>query len=353
MAGPALAAPGGMSAVVMSYQQGDLFEAQNVAYLSTYETPGLVTQLRVFSKAWLGLLGMLLFGRVRLLHVHSASRGSFWRKSILCALVRLFGVPYVLHIHSGEFPIFVTQECGPLKRWWVTRTLQGAHRVIALTAHWQQELQRLAPGSRVVAIGNPVSFPSVEPVSAGNEKHIVFLGRLREKKGVFDLVKAMQIVLRTMPGALLTLAGDGDLPGVAASAKALGIDGKVVLPGWVDGAAKDALLAQAAVLVLPSYFEGLPICVLEAMALKIPVVATTVGGIPEALEWGACGSLVEPGDVNGLAAALIAQLAHSEAVLASTERAYNRVQTLYALPKILDQITAIYNDANSGNKELS
>jgi len=73
----------------------------------------------------------------------------------------------------------------------------------------------------------------------------------------------------------------------------------------VGGKDKDALLASADVLVLPSYIEGLPVCILEAMAVGVPVVSTTVGGIPEALENGACGTLINPGDVEALADAIV------------------------------------------------
>src|SRR6478609_6763919 len=119
MAGPAEHLPGGMSAVVLSYRRAGLFEALPLRYLSRYEGAAALMQLRVFGAALWRLLLELLAGRVDLLHVHSASRGSFWRKSLLCGLCRAFGKPYLFHIHSGEFGHFYREECGPLARWWL------------------------------------------------------------------------------------------------------------------------------------------------------------------------------------------------------------------------------------------
>ena len=163
MAGPAPDAPGGMSAVVTSYRHAGLFDTVPVHYLCTYLRPGLAMQLRVFGSACLRLLLALLAGRVRLLHVHSASRGSFWRKSLLCAMARAAGVPYVFHMHSGEFSVFYADEAGHLGRWWINRTLRGAHKVLVLTPGWADRLQGLVGALRCQVVPNPVALPTALP----------------------------------------------------------------------------------------------------------------------------------------------------------------------------------------------
>lgn len=342
MIGASLEAPGGMTSVVKIYRDFGFFSAWNVCYLSTYERPGWSTQLWVMTRALVRFLRMLAANNVALLHVHSASRGSFWRKSIFCVLARSFGVPYIFHLHSGEFPVFVREECGPLTRWWVRYTLRGTHCVIALTSSWRAVLEELAPGVEVVVLGNPVVVPDFLSVRRENPLHVLFLGRLREKKGVFDLVMAIPRVLKSVPAATFTLAGDGDLAGVVQQARALGVNHAINLPGWVDGMTKDTLLASADVLVLPSYFEGLPMCILEAMAGGVPVVATAVGGIPEVLENGACGSLINPGNVEALAAAIITFLLDRESAERVRKRAFVRVNEVYSAPAIIDALSALY-----------
>jgi len=343
MVGPSLDAPGGISSVARIYRDFGFFSSRNVCYLSSYVRPGLTTQLRVMTHALLSFLGMLVRSKVSLLHVHSAVLGSFWRKSIFCALARAFGVPYIFHIHSGYFPVFVRDDCGPLARWWVRYTLRHARCVIALTSSWRAALEELAPGLRVEVLGNPVAVPDILPVRHEKQlMHVLFLGRLRDYKGVFDLVMAIPRVLESVPEAMFTIAGDGDKDAVARQVNALGVQNAVTLPGWVDGIAKDALLAAADVLVLPSYIEGLPMCILEAMAIGVPVVSTAVGGIPEALENGACGALINPGDVEAMAAAIVTFLLDRETTEHVCKRAFERAKEVYSAPVIIHALAELY-----------
>lgn len=344
MIGTSLSAPGGMTSVVRAYRDAGFFDEWNVVYLSAYERPGLLTQLRVMAGATVAFFRLLCGGGVQLLHVHSASRGSFWRKSVFCAMARTFQVPYIFHLHSGEFPVFAREECGPLARRWIRHTLRSAHSVVALTESWRDALTELAPSASVIVLGNPVVLPASLSERRAVPAHILFLGRLREKKGVFDLVRAVPAVLMKHPDARFTLAGDGDLEGVARQVLVLGVTGSVSMPGWVDGEAKEALLSSADVLVLPSYYEGLPVCILEAMAIGIPVVSTAVGGIPDVLDGGTCGTLVPPGDVKALSLALIEALSRSEAAERRRRRALARARDVYAVPVILAQLGDLYRN---------
>lgn len=306
MAGPALDAPGGMSAVVTSYRDAGLFDAVPVHYLRTYTRPGLAAQLRVFGSACLQLMLALIVRRVRLLHVHSASRGSFWRKSLLCAMARAVNVPYFFHIHSGEFPVFYAHESGRLGQWWIKYTLRGAHMVLVLTPEWAERLQALVGTLRCQVALNPVALPAAPPklLRVGRSR-LLFLGRIRHKKGAFDLLRAFQGMLRQVPHARLVMAGDGEIDAGRALCIELGIAHAVTFTGWIEGGAKDAELSAADVFVLPSYFEGLPIGVLEAMTAGVVVVASRTGGIPDLVADGVEGRLVEPGDIAGLERALI------------------------------------------------
>lgn len=353
MIGTALDSPGGMTAVVRLYRDMGVFAAWNVRYLASYERPGMLTQMPVMAGALAAFVWLLLRGQVRLLHVHAASRGSFWRKSVFCALARRFGVPYVFHLHSGEFPVFYARECGPRAQRWVRRTLEGAHALVALTGQWQAALAQIAPGASITVLGNPVRVPALLPampvVSARQPPRLLFLGRLRDKKGVYDLVRAMPAILARHPGAVLTLAGDGDLDGTVLLARALNVGHAVRLPGWVDGAAKDALLADATLLLLPSYFEGLPVCILEAMAEGIPVVASAVGGIPEVLDHGRCGVLHAAGDIDALAQAVLALLddaMRDQARYTALRRAaHARALHVYSVQAVQAGIDALYGQA--------
>jgi glycosyltransferase involved in cell wall biosynthesis len=157
----------------------------------------------------------------------------------------------------------------------------------------------------------PTGFPAQGPV-------IACVARLETVKGVEFLLRALPKV----PGASLALAGVGSLAApLRALAGDLGIAGRVRFLGWVPDATP--VLRAATVVALPSLAEGLPLVALEALALEKPVVATAVGGTPEAIEDGVTGRLVPPADPEALAAALrelLADPAHAAALAAAGRR---------------------------------
>lgn len=344
MAGPTLSAPGGMSAVVTSYRDAGLFNTAGVVYLDTYIRPGLRTQLRVFGCAVLRFGRALLAGQVRLLHVHSASRGSFWRKSVLCAMARCAGVPYLFHLHSGEFPTFYESEAGALGRWWIRLTLHRAALVLVLTPGWATCLQALFGPLRCEPAPNPVELPAKSPLLQRQRRRLLFLGRIRQKKGAFDLLRAFADVRRQVPDATLVMAGDGELEAAEVLATELGLGAAVRFTGWIDGMAKDQAVAGADVFVLPSYFEGLPIGLLEAMAAGLIVVASPVGGIPELVTDGLHGRLVSAGQPAVLAAALVDVLTDAMRADAMASAAWQRVQA-HGAEAVAAQIQALYDRA--------
>ncbi|HWP00765.1 MAG TPA: glycosyltransferase family 4 protein [Methylococcus sp.] len=340
MIGPSPATPGGMSAVLRCYRQV-WFSKWGIEYLSSYEGHALPLQGWVMGGVLLRLLTRLLLDRVALVHLHSASRGSFWRKSLLCWLADAFGVPYVYHLHSGEFPAFYRRQPASVRKW-VRRTLRRAACVVVLTEGWRAALATIEPGARIEVVGNPVSVPKSLPAERFADRCVLFLGRFDEKKGIFDLVRAVPKVLEALPDTTFVLAGDGRHEEVRRFARELGVEKRVRLPGWLDGETKEAALAAASVVVLPSYCEGLPVSLLEAMAAGVSVVATRVGGIPELLREGECGMLVEPGDVVALATALVEVLKRKELRERLRENAFAQVRGAYSEEVVFGKLDELY-----------
>ena len=188
-------------------------------------------------------------------------------------------------------------------------TARLADAVVALSAAAAGELAR-DYGARVAAVvPNGVRVaPQPERAPAGGV--VLFVGRLRTRKAVAVLLEAMVRVRAAVPGARLVLVGDGEQrAALAAQAAALGIAGAVEFAGALPRGAAQEWLRRADVLCLPSTYEGFPMVILEAMEAGLPVVATAVAGVPEAVRPGETGLLVEPEDAEGLGAALVAILA--------------------------------------------
>ena len=132
-------------------------------------------------------------------------------------------------------------------------------------------------------------------------QHVAFIGRLDAVKGVPLLLEAFARVLPRHPAARLTIAGDGPArAGLEARTRDLGLTQAVTFAGYLDEAGVAGLLGRADLLALPSFAEGLPVVLMEAMASRIPVIATQVAGVPELVQDGVSGFIVPPGDVDSL-----------------------------------------------------
>jgi glycosyltransferase involved in cell wall biosynthesis len=243
-------------------------------------------------------------GRLDVVHINVSSYGSTYRKIIISGCARLFGIPYVLHLHGSEYQTFWKDG----DSFWGRRTrsmFEHAARVVVLGRVWRDFVAHRAPGAagNIVIVPNATAIPSLSHVGGGDRVHILFLGRIGERKGVPQLIQALAR-LKQIGRWRATIAGDGDVEATRAKSAELGLAGYVTLPGWVGSAAVAALLASADILVLPSFAENLPVAVIEAMAAGLAVITTPVGAVEDIITDEETGLLVPPGDVAALTDAL-------------------------------------------------
>ncbi|NCT83624.1 MAG: glycosyltransferase family 4 protein [Comamonadaceae bacterium] len=343
MVGTDPAGQGGIAAVVGVYAQQGWLARQRVRYLVSHRAGSVLGRVLLFPWALAQLLAALLAGRVSLLHAHVASYGSFARKSLLLALARGFGVPTVFHLHGGHFQKFYAASPAWRQRW-IRHTLRRSNRVLALSEAWREALLSIVPEARVSVLANPVAFPPPAPERPAVPGRVLFLGRADRSKGVFDLLTALGQARAQLPRLHLHVGGDGDLEAVRAAVAREGLDAAVTLLGWVRGAAKERELAEAEIFVLPSYDEGLPMAMLEAMARGKAVLATPVGGIPQALRDGVDGLLVAPGQPPRLAEALLRLGGDAPLRAALGASAIERVRAGYATDTVLAELDRIYSE---------
>lgn len=348
MLGTDLRSRGGVAAVVNAYRDTGLFERANIRYLATHRDGGLLIKLATVVRTLVVYSCLLLGGRVKAIHVHTASRASFWRKCIFVLLAYARRVPVVLHLHGGEFHIFFERECGRLAKWLIRYVFDRADYVIVLSGVWKQRIAVISANPNIVCLPNPVHLPETVPdFDQREERTILFLGHLNRGKGIYDLIEAGSLLVRQGMQVRIIIGGTGEMEGVATHARKLGMEQHVNLRGWVERANKDSLLRQATVFALPSYNEGLPMSVLEAMAAGLPVVSTPVGGIPDAITPGAEGLLIAPGDVQGLAGALGDLLNDRARLRQMGERAREKASEVYAADRIVSRLEAIYAAAGA------
>jgi glycosyltransferase involved in cell wall biosynthesis len=287
------------------------------------------------------LMLLVLRHRQGVLHVHGASRASFWRKSVYMAIGLFAGWRIVFHLHGGGFARFHQDECGPLARAVIRFFLDRAAWIVVVSETWERWVRGITSNRRIACIPNPVALPAT--LSASREHGlVVFSGRCEASKGIFDLLEAAGVLRAQVPGLRIECAGDGDLGKVQRYAQSMGMAARVKLRGWLDRRASEDLLGRASAFVLPSYAEGLPMSLLEAMAAGCPVVATRVGGIPDLVTDGVDGLLVPPGDPDALAAALLRILRDRDFAERLGNAARATIANRYAAERSLERLEHLY-----------
>jgi glycosyltransferase involved in cell wall biosynthesis len=332
---------GGIAAVASLLEQSGLFASCNIRYLASHSTGGRRKKLLIAMRAWFTFVASILMGRVGLLHVHMASRASFWRKFAFIAVAYCARVPVVIHLHGGEFHVFYGAESSRVVRRVIRGVFERADKVVVLSAWWQEWVKSTFSRANVVTLYNPAPLPvrSIDPRDCAT---LLFLGRIGKAKGVFDLLEAISRLADRYPQVKLLLCGDGDLAEAQAVSTRLGINARVAFMGWVQGAAKATLLRTATVFVLPSYNEGLPMSVLEAMSYGMPIIASRVGGVPEAIDNEMDGLLIKPGDVDALTASLNRLLADKGLRHRLGEAARSKVERAFSIDVVAPKIKEIY-----------
>jgi glycosyltransferase involved in cell wall biosynthesis len=228
-------------------------------------------------------------------------------------------------------------------------TARLCSRIIAVSESTRAALVRQGyPGGRVVVVHNGID-PSPEadaarPVEVPDDApFLLHVGRLAPVKGQRELIEALPRLARTDTVAVL-VGRDLETGGaygreLEALATERGVRDRVLLAGYRDDV--PALLAAADIFVLPSWIEGLPLTVLEAMAAAKPVVATRVGGTPEAVD-GETGLLVPPHDISALTEALDVLLAEPDLARRLGEAGRRRVEERFSAAAMCEQVLAAY-----------
>jgi len=343
MVGTALEGKGGVAAVVSVLRQHGLFEREGVRYVATHcEGSKAVKAKGALAGFWHTVLAC--FGQhPAVVHVHAASRASFVRKSIVLLIARLAGCKTIFHLHGGGFRQFATVEAGGLKRRWIRHTLEASSVVITLSNGWAGFVRGFAPKARVAVVPNSVPLPAASNLQP-EPGRILFLGRLEQAKGVFELLGAGARIAGRYPALRLVFGGEGDAAALLRRAEELGVRDRIELLGWVGPQQRDEQLARAAVFCLPSHAEGLPMSMLEAMAAGRAVVASSVGGIPETIVDGENGLLVPPRDEAALAKAL-AQVLGDETLRARLAgHARVTIEQHYSTEVVCGQLSALYRE---------
>jgi glycosyltransferase involved in cell wall biosynthesis len=314
MVAPSSVHPGGITAVLDEWRAGGLAEQLDVDVLelSAWDDP-VWRQVVGAAGGYVRLVRKLARASIRpeVVHLHVSSGGSMYRKLIAGVITRAFGVPYLVHIHSGGFEQWAMSS--RIHRGFARRLLAGAAAVLVLADRWRRMADRLG-ARRTIVLHNTLrkarwrEFASVggarrqERPRAGSPV-LLYYGRWSSTKGMDILATALRRLGRHCSTPFeMRIFGNGDRDWMLREFD--GMNGTMRMDGWLEDHRKPHELGDADVFVYPSRVEGFGQTLLEVMAAEVPIVASDVGGIPEVLEGYPQARLVPADSPDDLAKAL-------------------------------------------------
>lgn len=285
---------GGISTVIGSYSR--IYKP--FGFLSTSHCKGRTRNFLVLLYAIIVFCFKCIKPSIKIIHIHSASNNSFKRKRIFINIAHFFKKKIVLHIHGGAFKKYAEKNWGT-----VSSTISKVDIIIALSDSWKIYFEEKFPDTKTIVVPNIVENPQPSEAKKKDNSIVeaVFLGLICDNKGVFDLVETIHHNRAYLEGKFkMHIGGNGETERLCKYIEKHDLTKLVSFEGWVDSTKKAFLLSNCDVFILPSYFEGVPISILEAMTYRLPIISTNVGGIPEIVKHNKNGYLHNPGDKEKL-----------------------------------------------------
>lgn len=292
---------GGMNSVIDQLMDHDWGSDLQFSYLATHVTGNPIRKTLFFANAYRKLKKYIKNNMFDIIHIHMSYKGSFYRKYYITKLCKSYDKRVIIHLHGSEFKDFYNR--GNVKRKkQIEELFSIADISVVLGESWKQFILKIAPKAKVIIVSNAVTLPAIETKKINDIRTFLFLGALIKRKGIVDLLDAVkQMKDQGVFNFRLLIAGSGlEEQRLKEYVKENKLQSYVRFLGWITKEQKPELLQKSDVLVLPSYNEGLPIAILEAMSYALPIISTNVGSIAEAVKENVNGFLIEPGDVNAL-----------------------------------------------------
>ncbi|MDE4085888.1 glycosyltransferase family 4 protein [Planococcus maritimus] len=347
MIGSKISVPGGITRVVKNYIQAGIKEKVEFEYFPTYLGKSNFANILYFIKQYTTLyIRFFLFNKnYDAAHIHMSYKGSFLRKKQIIKMLKRKNIPVVLHMHGSQFKDFYYNGSNEKKKE-ITETLDNTNTIIALGKEWKEFYETISK-TKVISLDNAV-FP--KPILDDNNKtYITSMGILSKRKGTYDLID----VVRKLDSKIdkrykFVLAGNGEVENSKKQIKEFELEDRFILTGWIsDEELIEKIYRKSLIYILPSYNEGMPMSILEAMSYGIPVVSTVVGSIPSVITDEENGFLVEPGDIKNLEEKIKHLIDNDEIRRQMGENNKLKIDNEFNIFENMDKLLGIYKEVNN------
>ncbi|MGE0083156.1 MAG: glycosyltransferase family 4 protein [Desulfococcaceae bacterium] len=341
---------GGMATVADNLSKSSLAEQYRMIMINSGKTTpekrsvwkGIRAQISLIYE----IISAIIRHHVQIVHIHTCSGFTFWRDCIHMLISKILGCAFVCHIHGGMFGLFV-MYMNPVGRYIAKYFFENSAALIVLGRECQEKMIFYAPEANWQVVPNGVPVPVLRNAAKEKEPNFLFLGNLHQGKGVYDLIRAVNISCAHGFQGTVHIAGGADSPiekeKIEEMIRSYGLENRIKLPGIISGKQKEAYLEMADAFILPSYAEGLPMAMLEAMAYELPLIVTNIGAIPEVISEGKEGYLIRPGDTAALADRIMCLYRDCELRQRMGKKGRERVLREYSMDCMSEKISDIYS----------
>ena len=210
-----------------------------------------------------------------------------------------------------------------------------------LSEEWKSFFTEICEENKIKVLHNSVNIPNYER-ERYDDNNVLFLGRLGHRKGTYDLLESIPEVLKEVPNAKFFLGGDGDIELCRKICIEKKINENVNFLGWVSGSDIEKYFKLCSVYILPSYNEGMPMSVLEAMSWECGVITTPVGGIPQVIDNKINGILVSPGNTGDIAKEITNLLTDRDKKEQLAKNAKDTIVKKFSMDKWCEKLSQMY-----------
>jgi len=289
----------------------------------------------------------LIMNRPNLVHIHTSVYWSYWENSVYILISNLFLRKTILHLHTGLFDEFY-ERSNFFAKFLIRKSLDLSDRVIVLSRKMKIFLKDLIPENKIVVLENFVNFSRYAQFkkdvnSQKSALNVLFVGGVGAKmKGVYDVFKAIPMAVRQCKNICFVFVACAGIEKPDIISEEEEIISHTKFLDYIYGDKKIKVFANSDIFILPSYSEGLPITMLEGMAAGLPIIATAVGSIPEAIEDGKNGFLIKTGDYKALAEKILILAKDKKLRRKMAMNNINKIRNRYDLTVVMEKLDNLY-----------
>jgi len=363
--GPQLSAVGGGPTHLRNMLASSLSERYDLEHFEIgshgQESPASEEKLftQILRIVWSPILLILRIIQLRPAVVHlntSLNHKSFWRDIGYLVIGKLFRRKVIMQIHGGSLEKFC--QSSQILRYISSVAFSMANAVVVLSSAEKCNFEKISNLKKLFVIPNAVNIGDYYQEStrkhSGKVRRLTYLGRLTREKGLFEAIEAMKIIDAdpNLGEVELVIAGSGFArTDLETRIEEMGLGARVRLVGPLFDSEKVRFLQQSDVFIFPSYHEGLPYSILESLAAGTPVIASNVGGIPDAVIDGIHGVLIEPQDPVQIVDAIRKLASDNDLVRTMSQNCLSWARENYGLQRLSNQFDDLYQSVME-NKNL-